>query len=312
MSQAKINIWEGITVRILPLEINRKQEFIDYCVTHRSEHDASNLYDEDLKCFIPNENNPTYILNDNNDTVVGAVSLLLDPESRKKGASRFRILHSTITTIEAYQMMIDAISNHLDGINNIFLYIPEEKTCTRDILEKLGFCVQRFAWILTRKNENILLPNFPNDYIVKPLRKGKDEEAWCNISNAAFSIFNWHVNITTESVLLDETSDTYIKDGILMLWHGKEPIGILRVEKDPDDNILEIGPIAILPAYQGKGLGRNLLRFGLEVGLRNGFKSTVLSVNGENKKAADLYLSEGFEKKTLIYCYEKSLLTNTK
>ncbi len=294
-------------MKILPLEINRKQEFIDYCVTHRSEHDASNLYDEDLKYFTPNENNPTYILIDDNDTVVGAVSLLLGPKARKKGTSRFRILHSTITTTEAYKMMMDAISKHLDEINNIFLFVPEEKTCTRDILEELGFCVQRFAWILTRKNENVLPPIFPNDYVVKPLRKGKDEEAWCNISNAAFSIFSWHVDTTTESVLFDETSNTYIKDGILMLWHDQEPIGILRVEKDSDDNILEIGPIAILPAYQGKGLGRSLLRFGLEVGLKNGFKSAALSVNGENKKAADLYLSEGFEKETLIYCYEKSL-----
>lgn len=294
-------------MRILPLEINRKQEFIDYCVTYRSEHDASNLYDEDLKCFEPNENNPTYILSDDNDTIVGAVSLLLGPEARKKGTSRFRILHSTITTTEAYKMLIDAISKHVDGINNIFLFIPEEKTSTRDILKELGFCIQRFAWILTRKNENVLPPNFPNDYVVKPLRKGKDEEAWCNISNAAFSIFSWHVDITTESVLFDEASDTYIKDGILMLWHDQEPIGILRVEKDADDNILEIGPIAILPAYQGKGLGRSLLRFGLEVGLKNGFKSAALSVNGENKKAANLYLSEGFEKEALIYCYEKSL-----
>lgn len=294
-------------MRILPLEINRKQEFIDYCVTYRSEHDASNLYDEDLKCFVPNENNPTYILRDDNDIIVGAVSLLLSPEARKKGTSRFRIFHSTITTTEAYKMLIDAISKHVDGINNIFLFIPEEKTSTRDILEELGFCIQRFAWILTRKNENVLPPNFPNDYVVKPLRRGKDEEAWCNISNAAFSIFSWHVDITTESVLFDEASDTYIKDGILMLWHDQEPIGILRVEKDPDDNILEIGPIAILPAYQGKGLGRSLLRFGLEVGLKNGFKSAALSVNGENKKAADLYLSEGFEKEALIYCYEKSL-----
>lgn len=292
-------------MRILPLEINRKQEFIDYCIAHRSEHDASSLYDEDLKCFIPNENNPTYILTDNNDTVVGAVSLLLSEESRKKGTVRLRILHSTIATTEAYQMMIDAISNHVDGIHNIFLFIPEEKTSTRDILEKLCFGVQRFAWILKRKNESILSPVFSNDYIVKPFRRGKDEEAWCDISNAAFSIFKWHVNIAAESLIFDETSDTYIQDGILMLWYGKEPIGILRIEKDPDDNVAEIGPIAILPAYQGKGLGRNLLRFGLEVGLRNGFKSTVLSVNGENQKAADLYLSEGFEKETLMYCYEK-------
>lgn len=292
-------------MRILPLEINRKQEFIDYCVTHRSEHDASNLYDEDLKNFIPNENNPTYILTDNNDAVVGAVSLLLSPESRKKGTVRIRILHSTIATKEAYQMMVNAILNHADGIHHIFLFIPEEKTHTRDILEELGFFVQRFAWILIRKNENILPPIFSKDYIVKPFRKGKDEEAWCNISNAAFSFFSWRVNIAAESVIFDETSDTYIKDGILMLWHGEEPIGILRIEKDPDDNVAEIGPIAILPAYQGNGLGRNLLRVGLEVGLRNGFKSTVLSVNGENQKAADLYLSEGFEKETLMYCYEK-------
>jgi mycothiol synthase len=294
-------------MKVLPLEIHRKADFINYCKKYRNEQDNSYLYDDDLKEFTPDENNPTYILIDQDNSIVGAVSLLWNQEYRKSLRSRFRIYHSTIKTIEAYGCLLHAVMNKFKKTREVFLFINEDKILERNILEKLGFSTQRYAWLLRRFDQHTVLPIFPEGYAVKPFSKGNDEEAWCNISNKAFSIFNWHTDITPDSVKVDETSDFYIKDGMLMLWNGDTPVGIVTVGKDPYEGVAEIGPIAIMPEYQGKGLGRNLLRAALKISETAGFTTAVLSVNGENKRAADLYLSEGFQKESLMICYSKNL-----
>lgn len=294
-------------MKAITLENTRRNDFINYCVKYRFEHDSSFLYDDDLNDFMPGKENPTCILIDNNDNVIGAASLLLASQYKNKHRSRFRIFHSSVTTLEAYKLLLDTVIKDLDGIEDIFLFIPENKSDAGDILKKLDFSIQRYAWSLIRSNEDIPQPVFPDGYTVKPFRKGKDEIAWCNINNAAFSIFSWHTDITPERVKFDEAYDTYIYNGALMLWKDEEPIGIICVEKDPEDGMSEIGPIAILPQYQGKGLGRNLLRAGLEAGRSAGLPASVLSVNGDNEKAAALYFSEGFKKETLMICYNKKL-----
>jgi mycothiol synthase len=294
-------------MKVLPLEIHRKTDFISFCKKHRNEQDDSYLYDDDLNEFTPDDNNPTYILIDQDNSIVGAASMLLSQGYRKSLKSRFRIFHSTIKTIEAYKSMLDAVMNKLKYIREVFLFINEDNIIMRSILEELGFSTQRYAWLLRRSNQYTAPPFFPDCYTMKPFIKGKDEEAWCNISNKAFSIFNWHTDITPDSVKVDEASDFYIKDGMLMLWNGDTPVGIVTVGKDPYEGVVEIGPIAIIPEFQGMGLGRNLLRAALKIGEAAGFTTAVLSVNGENKRAADLYLSEGFQKESLMICYSKYL-----
>ncbi len=95
--------------------------------------------------------------------------------------------------------------------------------------------------------------------------------------------------------------------GLYLLWDGEVPIGILQIEAFSDENKAEIGPIAVLPRYQRMGLGRSLLRFGLNTAYAAEFETVELSVNGENDKAAALYKSEGFQQDTLMLCYAKNL-----
>ncbi|MDA3812207.1 MAG: GNAT family N-acetyltransferase, partial [Spirochaetaceae bacterium] len=75
------------------------------------------------------------------------------------------------------------------------------------------------------------------------------------------------------------------------------PVGVIKVSKDEqeNENFGFIGPIAVLPEYQNKGLGRNMLRAIVRLISEWGWKSS-LCVNADNKDAISLYLKEGFKK----------------
>lgn len=83
-------------MRIEALKNNEIRNFIDYCKKHRLEIDDSFLYDEDLRNFEANEENPTYIIKDEAGEVKAAASLIIDDYFRRGKKARFRIFHSEI------------------------------------------------------------------------------------------------------------------------------------------------------------------------------------------------------------------------
>lgn len=98
------------------------------------------------------------------------------------------------------------------------------------------------------------------------------------------------------------TSNRKVPDsGIQLLLKGNEPIGPFFSEINEDGH-LEIGPIAVLPRFQGHEFGRLLLRKALRLSLKHKLES-ALSVNAANEKALSLYLKEGFEKMYSKVCY---------
>lgn len=67
---------------------------------------------------------------------------------------------------------------------------------------------------------------------------------------------------------------------------------------------MNIGPLAILPAYQGKGLGRQLLRAALDFAQKKKYKKAMLCVNADNERAKKLYLKEAFVQIEGVVAYE--------
>ena len=71
---------------------------------------------------------------------------------------------------------------------------------------------------------------------------------------------------------------------------------------------MNIGPLAIIPEYQGKGLGRILLRTILNFAKDKNYKRTILCVNAENERAKALYIQEGFKQVEGVVCYKYDLI----
>lgn len=293
-------------MRIDTLKNERIKDFIDYCKSHRSEVDDSFLYDADLKDFKPNDENPTYILLDDKSEIIGAVSLIIDSYHKRGNRGRFRIFHSAIINIEAYGLLFKAILNHTDNISNLNLLINEEKTKVTDIIERLGFRIERYAHLLIRDDIEITEASFPHGYEFRTFQFGKDEDAWCEVRNAGFAkLAGSETPKTPEWVSKFKDDENLLAGGMKLLCFNGEPVGQVAISKELDNEIMYtfIFSLCLKSEHQGKGLGRNLLRAALIYGRNKGMPNAMLTVNAENDKATSLYLQEGFKKAETMVCY---------
>lgn len=285
---------------------DKYNEFKDYCNKYGVEHDDSYL---PIKNFVADENNPTYILIDDSDKIVGTASLILTPGFRSAKKARFRIFHSILNEAEAYKIMLDEIIKHTNRIDFLYMFIPEEGATTAKILNKLNFKISRYSFYMERNLKEYIKPDFPEGFELRTFRKGLDETAWCNIINECFAALAGHTDSTPETIAQMYQDEEYIEGGMMMLWNKEEPVGTICVSNDEGSGKFAfISCVSILPRFRGMGLGKNLIRAAIEFGKENALESTSLTVNSENENAANLYLREGFEKKATMVCYNLNLI----
>lgn len=292
-------------MKIEMLKNNRIHDFVDYCKKHRKELDDSFLYEEDLKAFEPNDENPTYIVTNQHGDIVGAASLMIDDYSKRGRKARFRIFHSEIENIECYSIMMQAILKHTDGLDKVFVFVPFVNTKLAEILEGLKFLVERHSFVLVREDLEVPKFSLKKDYEVRTFQSG-DEEIWCEVRNASFAkLQGSETPITPDMVQKMMSDEDHIEGGSMILFHKNSPIGVIRGSEDEYENapIMNIGPVAIIPEYQGQGLGRSLLRASLQFAKEKSYKKTILCVNGDNEQAKALYIQEGFKQVEAVTCY---------
>jgi mycothiol synthase len=294
-------------VRVVSLETERVSDFIAYCKKHRSEVDDSYLYDSDLLEFEIRDENPTYLAINQKDEIIGVASLVIDDYHRRGKRARFRIFHCKTQDIQCYQQLLEAVLKHTAGLDKVFLFIPVVNSKLIEMVEGLKFSVERNAFLLVREDLDVPEIHLPEGYELRAFRPGQDENNWLTVRNAAFSTLKGsETPLTTEGVKKLLTDDDYLEGGMMILFDKEKPVGVIRGAHDEYDGapIMNIGPIAILPEYQGLGLGRSLLRASLGFAKEKGYKSTILSVNGENARAQALYIQEGFKQVEAVVCYQ--------
>ncbi len=296
-------------MKVENLKKNRLDEFINYCMKHRNNIDNSFLYDEDLINFIPNEENPTYIVVDE-EHIIAAASLIIDDYNRRGQRARFRIFHSKIREPYIYQLLMDALLKHTQNLKKLILFVPLQNENYKKIIESINFKVERFSFVLIRKTEEVPQINLPKNYKIKSFRPRLDELVWCHIRNKCFAQLKGNQTPIIPTMMSKSIKKTnYIEGGLKILYHLDKPIGIVRGNKDEDEGIsvLNIGPLAVLPEYQGKGLGTALLRTIIKFAKDKQFKKVILCVNAENEKAKRLYIQEGFQQIESVACYRYEL-----
>ncbi len=277
-------------------------DFKSYCRLHRAEVDDSFLCDEDLAAFTPGSENPTVVAREEG-RIVGAASLILDEYMRKGNRARFRIFHAENGNVACYEALFRAILPHTAGVGRLFVYVQEERTPQLAAVKALGFTSDRISFLLLREDKPIEEPRLPEGFTIAGYEPGRDAPAWCAVRNAAFATLKGSETPITED-MADRGNSAAIPGGAMLLKHGGETVGVVRAEVDDMDGpAANIGPLAILPTWQGKGLGRALLRAALRNAKERGYGRAVLCVNGENERAAALYLQEGFRQVEAITCY---------
>lgn len=295
----------GDILKIEALRKERTEDFREYCRKHRAEVDDSFLYEEDLKDFQPGEENPTYIITDAEGQIKAAASLIVDEYHRRGKKGRFRIYHSEIEDINCYKNLLQEILKHTEGLEKLNVFVNLENDKMLELLKGLSFTAERYSYLMIREATELPELNLPSGYEIRALRLGLDEAVWCQVRNAGFAkLKGGETPVTTEMVARMISSESHIEGGEMILYHGETPVGVVRGEKDEYEGspIMSIGPLAIIPEYQGKGLGRSLLRAALKFAEENSYKRTILCVNAENDQAKSLYLQEGFRQAEAVAC----------
>lgn len=257
-----------------------------------------------LDDFTINEDEPVYVLFESGN-ITGAAALMIYPEYREVKTARFRIFHSNDKLKSSYNLLLNKILEHTQGLTSIYCFIEDKYSNITAIWESLGFESRRFAWVLERETSFFVKPEFPADYEFIVIRDGIDEENWCSIINEAFGKSLGHVRMTPAKIEQWRIDPSYINGGMKILWHNDKPVATAAMIKENvnGEEVIFIEAIGVLKNYQGKGLGKNILRAGIEFARDLGAKKVMLSVNGENEKAAELYFKEGFRKESLYKCY---------
>jgi len=294
-------------VKVVALEEARVQDFTAYCRKHRDEVDDSYLYDFELRDFQVGDENPTYILINEKNDIVGAASMVMDDYHKRGKRARFRIFHSEVDDIQCYQQLLKNLLNHTKNLEKVFLFIPVLNKKLIEIIQGLKFSLERYAFLLVREDLEVPDTTLPEGYDLRPFQRGKDEENWALVRNVAFSTLKGsETPITIEGVTKLLHDNDYLEGGMLLLFHQGKPVGVIRGADDEYEGapIMNIGPVAVTPEYQGRGLGRILLRTSLQFAREKGYKRAILSVNGENERAQALYIQEGFKQVEAVACYQ--------
>jgi mycothiol synthase len=290
---------------LLKLGNDRLSDFLSFCQAHRGSIDESCLYDEDLRKFVPDGENPTYLALAPDQTIIGAASVLNSAYYRRGRKGRFRIFHVIPPGDPGlYGQLLSAIVPDVPALNELYLFVPVDNQRLRDLLESLHFDVERYAYFMARDASPAAPPEWEEDYVFRPLVFDQDEADYCYVRNLSFAgLMGSQTPLMRDEVSRLKDRDDYL--GMFLLYHREQPVGVVRVTKDVYGGgaVMNIGPLALVPDYQGKGLGRQLLRAALEIGRSLGFPKSVLSANVDNENAVRLYTSEGFSTVEAVACY---------
>lgn len=87
-------------------------------------------------------------------------------------------------------------------------------------------------------------------------------------------------------------------DGFLVARVWSRPVGFIAVDDSwrtwYGEEVGEVHELVVDPAYQGKGVGKQLLRAGIDFLKNRGVRTIELWVGEKNDKAHDFYRREGF------------------
>lgn len=287
------------------------KDFVEYCKRYRTDIDSSFLYDEDLEGFELNPENPTYIIRNNKGEVGAAASLIIDDYNRRGKKARFRIFHSSNHNMDSYKILFQAILPHTKGLEKIFVFAPKYNQPLNLCIKMLGFTIDRYAFLYLKEGLEISEYDLPENFTIRSFRKGADESRWCEVRNKGFAnLQGSETPITPEMVREMVSGEGYIEGGMMFLFHKDRPVGVVMGEDDDYDGVpaMLINTLAIIPEYQGRGLGRILLRAALQFAKGKSYNRAILSVNGENERAKSLYIQEGFKEVVAFICYKYDLI----
>ena len=170
-------------------------------------------------------------------------------------------------------------------------------------IEATGFAFHSTLWDLDLEpGVAVPGPAWPRGMLARPFDRDRDLPAWVELFNAAFVDHATPLQLDVERLQADATDAPFLSEDLVLLEAAPGALaGFCATEPKrlPDGGVEprgEIWTVGVHPSHQGRGYGRQLLRWGIEHLRALGVATVTLSVNGRNAGALGLYESEGFHR----------------
>ena len=213
------------------------------------------------------------------DSRLWTVEAAVSPDCRSDG-------HLTHLLAEAGR----AVGNRGGRSVRLWAYVPELARAA----ERAGFVLERELYHMRVPLPLGERPQFPPGIAIRGFRDGLDEDAWLEGNNRAFAGHPETGNWAFADLERRRRRPWFSSEGLRMAWDGDDLAGFCWT-KVPSSGAGEIYVIAVLPGYQGRGLGRALLLEGIRhMHERDRAPACVLYVDASNLPAVNMYRSMGF------------------
>ncbi|MFF1878353.1 mycothiol synthase [Leifsonia sp. NPDC058230] len=147
----------------------------------------------------------------------------------------------------------------------------------------------------------------PGGFTLGPMRPG-DEEEWVELNARIFDRHPEQGRLTVDDLRARQAEPWFDAGDVLMLRDASgRLVGYDWVKVEPDSPEGEIYVLGVDAALAGRGLGRLLLRAGLERLAARGRTHAGLYVEADNETAVHLYRSAGFLEHTVDVQYRRAI-----
>lgn len=234
----------------------------------------------------------------------GELELVVDPKLRRKGVGAL-MLDRVLADSDAVRDSDEA------GSRPLAIWAHGDHPASRILLSRAGFSPARTLLQLRMPLAAATEEPRVTSFTVQKFRPGIDESAWLELNARVFASHPEQGRMTLDDVVARETEPWFDADDFLLAWDGDRLIGYNWLKIEADDSIDgalsgEIYVIGVDSADAGRGLGRTLMRAGLNRLRQRGCAVAALYVDAENEGAVRLYRSLGFTDFTVDVQYSRS------
>lgn len=217
--------------------------------------------------------------------------LTVHPDHRRRGHGR--------RLVDAARKLVRS-----RGLDRLILYGPADHPPAAGFIAALGFTYHSSLWLFELSPDiAVPPPAFPDDVVVRPYRHPDDLATYLEVANASFVDHPTPMRFVERAIRHTHELPDFDPDGILLVAPRADPARPIAWAKT-EHEMTEAGErrgyvnfVGVVPAWRGRGLGRELLRWGI-ARLRDAGAGTIeLNVEAANERALGLYRRTGFEPK---------------
>ena len=214
-------------------------------------------------------------------------TVYVTPDARRRGIGRSLVEEGL--RIERERMRPELLLGTLPG-----------DAAAEAFLRATGFAVHSTVWTMSLAPDVVVPePAWPAWVTTRPFAVPADVPAFVDAFNEAFSDHPTPMQVDPAVFESDETQWWVPEDAILLEDRAAPGriVGFVSVEigrRPGDEPMAEVQNVGVRPSHQGRGLGRELLRWAVHRLRELRDQPVTLSVNGRNDGALGLYEREGF------------------